>query len=641
MLTIKRRGKEATREALATAIQALNQSEGVLVEVSLKWLVTQLEHLQRSSERFGEVDLDNLQQVALVMRRIARGVEAPPSRPSVSESTEPYALALIGSGSTAAYYLDTLGPAHDFSTTVVIGPRFSNPWIKERGQGISFINHTQRQIAMPSANVSAYGGNESFVNRTEFGLAADTLIRDSGCRWLTCAARRIEKHDDLYVITCGDGSKVKARKVIFAAGAGGLRTPPEVKDPSVKNRSRIVDMSTFIRDIVEGIPGRVVVWGSNAAIDAVAAAKIHGWEIAAWIYSSAPAWLPGTRYRSAPYELHKVPQVKYTGRTAIKIADDGKRLKVLNVNKTEASQVDYVVYGLGSEDLLKHKNEKGELLTHGMMDVTVLEGEDNLSPLLDTESVFLDRGTASAFLGWRNKSGTFQVFGLAAENHERMTEDAKSTPQRRIFNARRIDMNDPRVAALKCWLSGDVLTVGQLTYIRSAIRAANHYIPGSIEHRVDYSHADANALRVHLATKYPGLPECYASWFIKMIARTRGGLQSRLPHGFTEAQVQWLEGSLAQKEASILNQGPNTELDAVNWQWTLGTDLRNLVPPEGEEVREGLSKITRSKEHTKFALITAAKTIRDQTGGTITQVRTRKGKTEITLSLTPNHRNRS
>ena len=638
MLTIKKNGKVTTIQQLAAAIRTLNRSEGVLQEHHLATLEQSLDSLQRSPERFGEVDLANLQQVALVMFRVAKGVDEPSSILPVRGSSDPYDLALIGSGSTVAYYIDTLGPAHDHSTTIVIGPRFSNPWIKERGQGISFINHTQRQIAMPSSNVTAYGGNESFVNRTAFGQAADKVIRDSGCRWLERTTRRIEKREGLYVITCSDSTTVQARKVIFAAGAGGLRTPPEVKDPNVKNRHRIVDMNTFIRDIVEGIPGRVVVWGSNAAIDAVAAARIHGWDIAAWLYSSAPAWLPGTRYKSPPYELHKVPQVKYTGRTAIKLADDGKLLKVLNVNKTEASQVDYVVYGLGSEDLLKYKNEKGELLENSMMDATVLEGEANLSPLLDKESVFLDRGTAPAFLGWQNKSGTFQVFGLAAENYEQITEDSKSTPQKRIFNARRVDMNDPRVAALKCWLSGDVLTVGQLTYIRSAIRAANHYIPGSIEHRVDYSHSDANTLRVHLAAKHPGLPEAYASWFIKMIARTRSGLQSRLPHGFTEEQVRLIERSLAEKEASIRDRGTNSEIDAVNWQWKLGFAIRDLTPPEGAEMQKGLAKITRSEELTKYKLITAAQAISAQTGGAITGVRKRKGKTVISLSIPFNYR---
>ena len=51
-----------------------------------------------------------------------------------------------------------------------------NPWIRERGRGITYINHTRRQITLPSFNVTRYGGNESFVDRTEFGQLAEACI---------------------------------------------------------------------------------------------------------------------------------------------------------------------------------------------------------------------------------------------------------------------------------------------------------------------------------------------------------------------------------------------------------------------------------------------------------------------------------
>ena len=74
--------------------------------------------------------------------------------------------------------------------------------------------------------------------------------------------------------------------------------------------------------------GRVVVWGSNAAIDAVAAAKRHGWTVVKWLYSATgqPAWLPGTRYTSAPYNLQDLPKHVYTGRNDIKIEDQDAKL---------------------------------------------------------------------------------------------------------------------------------------------------------------------------------------------------------------------------------------------------------------------------------------------------------------------------
>ena len=189
------------------------------------------------------------------------------------------------------------------------------------------------------------------------------------------------------------------------------------------------------------------------------------------------------------------------------------------------------------------------------------------------------------FLGWQTATGTFQVFGLAAENY--------AGAQDRRGNQARISPTDPRVMALKQWLSGDVLTVGQLTYIRSELRAVNNYIPGSIEHAVDYSHADANALRVHLAARYPDLPEFHASWFIRMIRRIRGDLQARLPHGFTEEQVGYIEEQLRAKQEEFRGPRPKrpTNIDAVNWQWNLALALRDLTPALGQEVVTALSKL--------------------------------------------------
>ena len=146
--------------------------------------------------------------------------------------------------------------------------------------------------------------------------------------------------------------------------------------------------------------------------------------------------------------------------------------------------------------------------------------------------------------------------------------------------------------ALKQWLSGDVLTVGQLTYIRSAMRAVNNYIPGSIEHGVDYSHADANALRVHLAARYPELPEIHATWFIRMIKRIRVGFQARLPHGFTAAQVDHIEEQLSAKQEEFRDRRRRpTNIDAVNWQWNLAHALIDLTPQLGEEVASGLARL--------------------------------------------------
>jgi len=589
MLIIKNNGKPATVRQLADAIKRTK----IVPENKYNRLPVELRYLQDGPERFGEVDLKNQQQVELVAWRIVKGGILRPARGRQPRPILPdvYELALIGAGSTTAYYLDTLGPAYDHSKTVVIGE--ANPWIRQRGKGITYINHTLRQIEMPSLNVTKYGGNESYADRETFGRAAEAVIASRVKRWLKEPVAHIKKMNDVYRISYGRPPvrSLKARRVIFAAGAGSVRTPPEVKKEEVHNRARIIEMNTFIRDKAKQEDGKVVVWGSNAAIDAVAAAVKHEWTVGAWLYSkdNKPAWLPGTRYLSAPYNLHQVNHYVYQGRDDIVIEDDDDGLlKVRDKGKGQvvADKVTYVVYGIGSEDLLSEKTGPNKT---PLMDDSVKEGKPLLSPILDEQGVFGDPtddeeqdDQDKAFLGWQNATGTFCVFGLSAENYAGVPGDRA---------ARINSLKDERVLALKRWISGDVLTVGQLTYIRSALRAFNHYIAGSIEHAVDYSHSDANTLRVHLAARYPDLPEIYATRFISMMRTVRMDLQARLPHGFTEEQVDYIETQLDTKERAIRQGGTNTTHDATQWQLELKRGLENLTPALGGEVEKALAKL--------------------------------------------------
>lgn len=572
MLTIK----NGTIKSLAAAIVRAK----ILPKERLQSQVeADLINLRDGPEAFGEVDLRNRQQVALVAHRVKDGVEK--KKVPVINRVRKYSLVVVGAGSTAAYYLDTLGPAHAKAGTLVIGKE--NPWINERGHGISYVNHTSRQVALPSRNETRYGGNESFVNRKQFGTTMQQRVRQLAGRvvedFVTSIKRVVYNEKTVLELTCQKESNgpFYADRVVFVAGAG------ESRKPKVDSQYKqcVIDMNTFIRDkAATETPGRVVIWGSNAAIDAAAAAKKHGWTIAAWLYSkgTSPAWLPGTRYLSAPYELDKVRAYEYEGRDAIQILDGSpNRVNVHDgkAGKRVANNVKYLVYGLGTEDLLSK-----------VMDPSVLDGELGLAPILDEQGVFSSpwdpRPEAKAFLGWGTKDGMLVAFGLAAENYE--LPNAKDDKKTRINS-----ISDRRVQALKKWLSGDVLTVGQLTYIRSAMRAVNNYVPGSIEHRVDFSHADANQLRIHLAAKYPDIPEPLARWFIGMISdlRTDEELQDRLPHGFTARQTTFIERKLA----AMQRYGKQFSTDFE----TMPKALSTMTPPKGQQVQTGLRKLAQRK----------------------------------------------
>ncbi|MBJ7309775.1 hypothetical protein ACFOLJ_10735 [Rugamonas sp. CCM 8940] len=583
--------KNGTKQELVKAIE----KTGLVRPNRVHRLPIEIGHMIRSThkdEQFGEVDVNNAQQVALVAYRLAQHRFT--AKPIIAPSRNPnrvYELAIVGAGSTAAYYIDTLGPAYDHSHTVVIGG--NNPWMSARGHGIAYINHTRRQIAMPSENVTEHGGNESFVNRRAFALASDRVVGSTTGRWIhSDKVTNISLLAGVYTITYGNGQTVRASKVTFAGGGGPLRKPTELTDESkaIRNGARIIDMNTFIRKKVRLRPrGRVVIWGSNAAIDAVAAAKRFGWTIVKWLYNAEPAWLPGSRYKSKPYRLQEVQRDSshpYKGRNDIKIEDSGNKLQVRDTSTglVIAANIDFVVYGLGTDDLL----------TDGaaVMDASVLEGAANLSPMLDDGGIFgatpsQDNESSRAFLGWRNTAGTFKVVGLAAENYTTTTaRDGKQVKTR--INSK----DDPRVQALKEWVSGDVATVGQLTYIRSAVRAVNNYVPPSIVERVDYSHADRNQLRVHLQAKYPSLPESYAQAFIALVHTVRTGYSARLPHGFTAQQTAFLDQQLAAKHQQA-KRGRVSSLGA--WEQWMRSRLVDMMPSEGVEVSRGLAKLPRNK----------------------------------------------
>lgn len=472
---------------------------------------------------------------------------SPPLRKSHTSHTshtpqiDVYELAIVGAGSAAAYYLNTLGPAYDHSLTIVIGD--TNPWHGERGHGLPTISHTARQIGMPSRNVTEHMGADQLVNRRDFAAEADTEIAKVRTHTRRGRVTAVSLPAlGVYTLTLDDGSIVRAGRVVYMAGSGAFRMPPMLTPRSGSSltsssgsslssssssssafhrQDRVIGLNEFVRKIGADVsfrPRSIVVWGGNAAIDALAAADRHHVDVALWIYDGPPVWLSGSLFRqTAEPPPDRQVLISREERAGIQIFDSTTSSGVCFIwsksGHTHSVTVDYVVYGLGSENQLVYP--------------------ERLEPLLDRDGVFSDPSLSShlesepAWLGWQNRETTLQVFGLAAENFSN-GGNPRDNP--------RVSPVEPSVMALKKWLSGDIVTVGQLGYMRSAIRAANNYVPPTIADRVDFSHADANLLRIHLASRYPNLPEALTAQFIGMIRNVRDGLGRELPYGFTVRQ---------------------------------------------------------------------------------------------------------
>jgi hypothetical protein len=606
------------------------------VDQEQRIIASNLDAMIEGLENYGAFDVEDEQQLGLLYfqvlsyikhvtlgppgthERLQKALAAPKTPPAI------YDLAFIGAGTTTAYYIDTLGPWHDHSTTLLFGDTKKNPWAGQRGFSIDFINHARRQIDFPSKNITDYPleGDEKrstgmFMKRRRFARHAAAIIAaaipESQCIKDEIERGGISKPDANYQIKTKGGAVYRVKKIVFAAGAGGHKAPAykegtgkayEMDVPSTLRGTQVIDMDRFIRDVVQtDQPGRVIVVGPNAAIDAVAAAKLCKWEVV-W-FAGAPAFLPGTFYMDKPYELQKVERFDAVH---VDVVPAGKKMDVYFCNQVKSGLdkherstvcartisekqcikgVDFIVYGIGPlgtlgsllakelieelepvyEETFKFAPGKYEILPSDLSEY-VNKRLAKIIPENSTKEAELvawaqkqkeSRGAGKAFLGLKTKDSGLLVFGAAAEAH---------APTRTMVGS------DP--GSVRAAVSSDVLTHGQLTYIRAAIVAHNQFIPASVGQRVDFGHANADILRAHLAAKYPDignakvdLDDTVATRIIEVVmtlARDR-----RIPHGYTRDQEQLITRALEEIDRAFGSGSGLTQLQARVTR--LGNDL--------------------------------------------------------------------
>jgi hypothetical protein len=529
LLAMDRLNRNLGAEMLKRCVDILYQSkiQHGLIDVDNEQQVALLYwNAVRVSKRFTDTGSAIVQELEELVEKTAHRISSALRRASI------YKLAIIGAGSSAAYYIDTLGPAYDHSFTLLLGN--ADPWGGERGlEAIDFINHTEGQIGYPSQGVPDF--TDRFLGRRAFSDKTRRIITEAipvENRFDEKIVSIDQQKNGLYIITSRDRHRTntrKAKKVVIASGAG----PHKRTDAAIEGGAeRVMDMDRFVREIATGgvkTTGRVIVQGPNAAIDAVAAAQRYHWDVRWFINTSPPVYLPGTRYY-----LGRIPLFKATG-VKIGTRENGTLEVRANVQPytggdhqyaydkdrwggkgDQTFNVDYFVYGIGQD--VNAEGSVGQFLAAGLRNQLepsydrsgryseVKEGRD-ISHIYDTKVALGLRTTGST------ASRGIEVIGAAAKalaTKEQVGELAKVTR----------------------FLTADVLAYEQLGGIRSAMHGLNEYTPPSIVRDVDFSSADPTVLRQYITLNYPDVTERDAREVINTIlAHRRTGHH---PHGYDD-----------------------------------------------------------------------------------------------------------
>jgi hypothetical protein len=303
-----------------------------------------------------------------------------------------YDLAVIGAGSGAAYYLNTLD-AGSYSNILLVGD--ADPWAGTRGTNagnprdpVNIVNHTAQMIGHYGDSVPPYtsGGYHALVPRTKwaqqnaavigkalarFGAtnfkqvpAKVTMVKES----VLAAFQSKGKHKRAFQISTADGMAYFAFKLIIASGAGGHRAPEEVKDARAGRPDLVMDMDAFARK-VGSLPRNgqtVFVMGGNAGIDTVETARFNGFRVV-WLMrgkqdpktkklSGSKPVLLGTKHQ---VHAEEQPYINYQP-GSLKVRAEGNRLRVeffdIEVKhqnaryKNEVRWGEFFVYATGQDD---------------------------------------------------------------------------------------------------------------------------------------------------------------------------------------------------------------------------------------------------------------------------------------------------
>ena len=285
----------------------------------------------------------------------------------------PWHLAILGAGSAAAYYLNTVDP-NQFPKILVVGQ--DDPWSGQRGLNpsdandpVNFVNQTAQMIehygdSVPGMSTSLYPrkewaeSNRKILDRVSVTRVRGQILNVSEIKTPSQYAKPLNGAEKCYQIdvrrSSGSTAELLAAKVVVATGAGSHKYPDKRLENLAGNYPDLfMDMDAFARKPALRQPGKkIIVQGPNAAVDSVDTAYYNRCTVY-WL-TGPPALLATPHQVSARavavgngesriYALNR----KTTDPKEIKVV--GKKISV-TLDSGQKLEADHYVWGVGQDD---------------------------------------------------------------------------------------------------------------------------------------------------------------------------------------------------------------------------------------------------------------------------------------------------
>lgn len=323
-------------------------------------------------------------------------------------------LAIVGRGSSAAYYLTSINPA-DYRSILAVGE--DDAWAGKRGHSGDVndptlkINHPLHLIAHFKETIPGF--STELVDRLAWAKMNDAVLRSCNVQILKATVLDISECQMPGILGMDgdlgpngfkidlqgtDGSaSVYAYKVVVCAGTGGHRVPKELNSARNNFPKQVLDLDEFAKLSAAQLTSqtRVVVIGANAAIDAVHKALNYKCKID-WLIDLDDPKKPGmlkTQPRmleawdnpnAAKLTVYRFDKYRYVDRSGVML-----RLEVTlrGSGDTRFAMGDYIAYGVGPD------GESTKMIPNSI--------QAKLKPIADsTQSLKTGRGTTPTTLGY-------------------------------------------------------------------------------------------------------------------------------------------------------------------------------------------------------------------------------------------------